>query len=141
MASAIVCLDSLLKTYLLINVMIDSKLVDFQTRLVGSGSQTNPPGLTNGIMMVTGCICGWLCVFLCTYFHRCCWGQGLRPLLLVSHEEIVPSIIQVSIGTQEMSFKLPCLYFTHDGRGGKWDKSQMSPQADRKRIRERQTSI
>lgn len=60
---------------LLINVMIDSKLVDFQTRLVGSGSQINPPGLTNEVMMVTGCIYGCICMFLCTYFHRCCWGR------------------------------------------------------------------
>lgn len=83
--------------------MIDNKLVDFKTRLVGSGSQINTPGLTNGVMIITGCIFGCLCVFLCTYFHRYCWGQGLRPLLLVSGEEMVPSIIQVSIGTQEMS--------------------------------------
>lgn len=38
-------------------------------------------------------------------------------------------------------FKLPFLYFIYDVRGDKWDKFQMSPQADLKCIRERQTSI
>lgn len=51
---------------LLIKVMIDSKLVDFTTRLVGSGSQINTPDLTNGVMIITGYIFGCLCVF---YVH------------------------------------------------------------------------
>lgn len=46
--------------------MIDSKLVDFTTRLVGSGSQINTPDLTNGVMIITGYIFGCLCVF---YVH------------------------------------------------------------------------
>lgn len=46
--------------------MIDSKLVDFKTRLVGSGSQINTPDLTNGVMIITGYIFGCLCVF---YVH------------------------------------------------------------------------
>lgn len=50
----------------MIKVMIDSKLVDFTTRLVGSGSQINTPDLTNGVMIITGYIFGCLCVF---YVH------------------------------------------------------------------------
>lgn len=82
--------------------MIDSKLVDFTTRLVGSGSQINTPDLTNGVMIITGYIFGCLCVFYVHIFIDIA-GDGLRPLLLVSGEEMVPSVIQVSIGTQEMS--------------------------------------
>lgn len=46
--------------------MIGSKLIDFSTRLVGSGSQINPPGMTYGVMTVTSFTYGCLYVF---YVH------------------------------------------------------------------------
>lgn len=54
--------------------MIDRELVFSRIRLVGSGSQVKPPGMTSG---VTGCVYGFLCIFVYVFVEM--WlGRGVE---------------------------------------------------------------
>lgn len=62
----------------------------------------------------------------------CCWCLVRRWSPVSSKSPLVH---------RKCPFKLPFLYFICDVRGDEWGRSPMSPQADLKCKRERQTSI